>query len=277
MGRNKSLFLSDPGERGGGTGLRWIKAAMAAWSHHETASMEAFMTLQARDVMTRNVATVTEDTSVHDIAKLMTERHISGVPVVGQDNTLRGIVTEADLLHRVETHTEKKSSWWLTLFSDSEALAREFSKAHGRTAGDIMTRKIIAVPENATLDVIANAFDSYRIKRVPVTRDNVLVGIVSRGDIVRALLRLTERAHAREAGAVDKVALRQSVLDSIRAQPWVNGGTVNVIITDDTVELWGSTETEDQRRAIKILVEETPGVVAVEDHLTVGMPRIGAV
>ena len=87
------------------------------------------MTLQARDIMTRNVATVGVDTSVHDVARMMTERHISGVPVVDDDNNVLGMVTEADLLHRVETHTEKKSSWWLSLFSDAEALAREFSKA----------------------------------------------------------------------------------------------------------------------------------------------------
>ena len=235
------------------------------------------MTLQARDIMTRNVAWVAPQTSVHEIARMMTERHISGVPVVDDNHNILGIVTEADLLHRVETHTEKKSSWWLTLFSDSEALAREFSKAHGRTAGDIMTRKVVAVPENAPLDVVANAFDNYRIKRVPVTRDSVLVGIVSRGDIVRALLRLTERGLHKDNLDQDKSAVRQAVMDKIREQPWVNGGTINVIVTERAVELWGSTETEDQRRAIRILVEEMPQVGAVEDHITVGMPRIGAV
>lgn len=234
------------------------------------------MTLQARDIMTRNVATVAPQTSVHDIARMMTERHISGVPVVDENNNILGIVTEADLLHRVETQTEKKSSWWLTLFSDAEALAREFSKAHGRTAGDIMTRKVVVVPENAPLDVIANAFDVHRIKRVPVTRDSVLVGIVSRGDIVRALLRLTERGQPKDEQAQDRAAVRQAVIDKIREQPWVNGGTINVIVTDDAVELWG-TETEDQRRAIRILVEEMPAVGKVEDRLTVGMPRIGAI
>jgi CBS domain-containing protein len=239
--------------------------------------MEVGMTLQARDIMTRNVATVHPETSVHDVAKVMTERHISGVPVVDQKLNILGIVTEADLLHRVETHTEKKSSWWLRLFSDSEQLAREFSKAHGRTAGDIMTRNVIVVPENAPLDLIADAFDTHRIKRVPVTRDGALVGIVSRGDIVRAILRLTERVQEKDSLGRDKSVVRQAVLERIREQPWVNGGTVNVIVTESAVELWGSTETEDQRRAIRILVEEMPQVGAVEDHLTVGTPRIGAI
>lgn len=235
------------------------------------------MTLQARDIMTRDVATVTADMPVHEIARMMTERHISGIPVVDEAHNIIGIVTEADLLHRVETHTEKKSSWWLRLFSDAEALAREFSKAHGRTAGDIMTRKVISVAENAPLDVIADAFDTHRIKRVPVTRDKVLVGIVSRGDIVRALLRLTLHAAPEQAGALSKAEIRQKVVDRIREQPWINGGTINVIVNDNGVELWGNTETEDQKRAIRILVEEMPEVVAVEDHLSVGTPRIGAV
>ena len=235
------------------------------------------MTLQARDIMTRDVATVRAQTPVHDIAKLMTERHISGLPVVDAEGRIIGVVTEADLLHRVETHTEKKSSWWLKLFSDSDALAREFSKAHGRTAGDIMTRNVVAVPENATIDVIADAFDARRIKRVPVVRGDLLVGIVSRGDIVRALLRLTEQAAPTPPCARDRSRVRQQVLDRIREQPWINGGAINVIATENGVELWGNTETEDQRRAIKILIEELPDAGLVEDHLTVGMPRIGAI
>lgn len=236
------------------------------------------MTLQARDIMTRDVATVRVDTPVHDLAKMMTERHISGMPVVDGDSNIIGIVTEADLLHRVETNTEKKSSWWLRLFSDADALAREFSKAHGRTAGDIMTRNVVAVPENATIDVIADAFDAKRIKRVPVVRDRTVVGIVSRGDIVRALLRMTEHGAPRtEEPAADRGVVRQRVLEAIRDQPWINGGAINVIATETGVELWGNTETEDQRRAIRILVEQLPDVGAIEDHLTVGMPRIGAV
>lgn len=235
------------------------------------------MTLQARDIMTRDVATVTADMPVHEIARMMTERHISGVPVVDGQHNIIGIVTEADLLHRVETHTEKKSSWWLRLFSDPEALAREFSKAHGRTAGDIMTRKVISVAENAPLDVIADAFDTHRIKRVPVTRDTMLVGIVSRGDIVRALLRLTMHASEAAPATASRAEIKEKVLARIREQPWVNGGSINVIVNENGVELWGNTETEDQKRAIRILIEEMPEVVAVEDHLTVGAPRIGAV
>ncbi len=235
------------------------------------------MTLQARDIMTRDVATVTAETPVHDVARLMVERRISGAPVVDEAKTIIGIVTEADLLHRIETNTEKKSGFWLTLFSDGEALAREFSKAHGRTAGDIMTRKVFAVPENATLDVIANSFDAHRIKRVPVTRDSVLVGIVSRGDIVRALLRLTEQPQVKEAVTAKGSEIRERIMEKIRAQPWVNGGLVNVIVNDGDTEIWGSVETEDQRRAIRILVEEIPGVGKVEDHLLVGLPRMGAI
>lgn len=250
---------------------------MFARDYFLACEMEVSMTLQARDIMTRNVATVSLSTSIHDIAQMMVERRISGAPVVDENFNVLGIVTEADLLHRVETHTEKKSSWWLALFSDAEALAREFSKAHGRTAGDIMTRNVVCVAENAPIDAIAEAFDVHRIKRVPVTRDNVLVGIVSRGDIVRALLRLTERRQPHTQAAQDRHALREAVLAKIRQQPWVNGGMINVIVTDNAVELWGSAETEDQRRAIRILVEEMVQGSSVEDHLRVGVPRIGAI
>ena len=94
--------------------------------------------MRAMDVMTTNVITVDPDTSVQAVAALLAERGISGVPVVNLANQLVGILSEGDLLHRVETGTERRSgrrrSWWLdTIGSDAE-LARDYVKSHGRSA-----------------------------------------------------------------------------------------------------------------------------------------------
>jgi CBS-domain-containing membrane protein len=78
--------------------------------------------MKAQDIMTRDVATVRPETSVRDIAALMMEKHISGVPVVGDDATIVGIVSESDLLHRAEVGTERKHKWWFRVFADSEPL-----------------------------------------------------------------------------------------------------------------------------------------------------------
>src|SRR6266478_1224798 len=99
--------------------------------------------MRAMDVMTTNVITVEPETSVQALATLLSERAISGVPVVDSDNRLVGIATEGDLLHRTETGTAH-SRWLKSLASDQE-LARDYVKSHGRKVGDIMTREVITV------------------------------------------------------------------------------------------------------------------------------------
>lgn len=143
--------------------------------------------MKAQDIMTREVATVRPETSVREIAALMMEKNISGVPVVSDSGAIVGIVSEGDLLHRAEVGTERKHKWWFQIFGDSDAAAREYAKAHGLAARDVMSRYVISVRDDTDLRDIADILDSHRIGRVPVLHDGSLVGIISRRDLVRAL------------------------------------------------------------------------------------------
>ena len=104
--------------------------------------------MQARDVMSTTVATIKPDTTVGEIVTLLLERRISGVPVLDDNGGIVGIVSEADLLHRRETDTERHRSWWLTLLSGTEELARDYVKSHGLFARDIMTLPAITIAED---------------------------------------------------------------------------------------------------------------------------------
>ena len=149
--------------------------------------------MRAIDVMTPNVITVDPDTLVQDLAKLLSERNISGAPVVDKTGGIVGIVSEGDLLHRselgTERHTQKRRAWWLEHFASE--LARDYVKSHGRTVKDIMTRDVATVSEDTELADIATLLETKRIKRVPVLRDGKIVGIVSRANLVRALAAAT--------------------------------------------------------------------------------------
>ena len=134
--------------------------------------------MKAQDVMTREVATVRPETSVREIAALMMEKNISGVPVVSNDGAIVGIVSEGDLLHRAEVGTERKHKWWFQIFADSDAAAREYAKSHGFSARDVMSRYVISVRDDADLRDVADILDSHHIKRVPVLHDGRLVGII---------------------------------------------------------------------------------------------------
>src|SRR6266404_6160388 len=130
--------------------------------------------MRAMDVMTTNVITVDPETSVQALATLLSERAISGVPVVDRDNRLVGVVTEGDLLHRAETGTERRTQRrrlrWLDAFATDQEAARDYVKSHGRIVREIMTREVISVSDTTDLADIATLLETKKIKRVPVLR-----------------------------------------------------------------------------------------------------------
>ncbi len=232
--------------------------------------------MKAQDIMTKTVATVRPDTSIQEIAALMVEKHISGLPVLDEGGKVLGMVSQSDLLHRAEVGTERKHKWWFRILADTKDMAREYSKAHGLRAGDVMTRYVISVKADAELSDVADILDSNRIKRVPVIEGDRLVGIITRGDLVRALS-LSQLAKGANKAKVENSALHKILQQRIRGQPWLGADQshINLAIKDGVVELWGFVETEDQHKALRVLVEETDGVTGLVDKIMVGMPTRG--
>jgi CBS domain-containing protein len=102
-----------------------------------------------------------------DVARILLDTRISGVPVVGTDGKLLGIVSEGDLMRRVEVGTGRKQPWWLVMLTDRGVLASEFVKEHSRKVADVMTRSVITAATDTPLSTIANMLEKNAIKRVP--------------------------------------------------------------------------------------------------------------
>ncbi len=147
--------------------------------------------MKARDIMTTEVITVKPDERVENVARLMVERKISGIPVVDEEGSLLGIVSEKDLMVKSQ---DLNIPFYVTLFDSIIFLENptKFSKALrkfiGVEARDIMTTKVFSVKEDADTTEIANLMAKRNINRVPVVRNNKLVGIVSRNDILKTLV-----------------------------------------------------------------------------------------
>ena len=226
--------------------------------------------MRAMDVMTTNVITVEPNTSVQELATLLSERGISGVPVVDPDNRLVGIVTEGDLLHRAETGTERRiqrrRSRWLDAFASDQEAARDYVKAHSRIVREIMTPDVISVSETTELADIATLLETKRIRRVPVLRDGQLVGIVSRANLVRALA-MTKSEPAIAADSDDHT-IRQKLITELTGQEWVHMWAADIIVRDKVVHLWFSDDrSEEERQAVRVAAENIPGVRRVEEHI----------
>ncbi len=220
--------------------------------------------LTAKDVMTREVVTVKPDTSVQDIAQLLYSQRISGVPVLDADDKVVGMVSEGDLMGHVGAvgDAPPKRSWWLRLMGGTPDTAENYTRSHGRTAQDVMSRKVISVTDETPLAEIARLLEKNRIKRVPVMANGELVGLISRANLLRGLA----VAKPEQSARADDRALAQAITKELRKHPW--GVFTNVIVQDGVAHLWGFIDAESERRAISLIAEEMPGVLGVEDHLT---------
>ena len=224
--------------------------------------------MHAAEVMAKDIVTVGPDTTVEELARLMINRHISGLPVVDQGGCVLGIVTEGDLLRRVEVHTDSHSKTWRDLFASNAGLATDYLKAHARKARDLMTAPVVGVTEDALLAEIADLMERRHIKRVPVLREGRLVGMISRIDLIRVLASGGAPDFATEIA--DRM-IRDRLLAELHEQRWAEFNDANVIVTDGVVHLWGVVASATERAAMRVAAENVPGVRAVADHLTTGV------
>jgi CBS domain-containing protein len=220
--------------------------------------------MQATDVMVRDVVTVRPDTDLAEAVKLLAEHDVSALPVIDAENNLVGILSEADLIHRVEIGTEKRRPWWLEAVTGASTLAAEFAKSHGEKVGEIMIPEVISVVEDTQLSEIAALLERKRIKRVPVTRDGKLVGIVSRSNLIQALASIVGR---RDQAVETDRQIRLELLSRLGRQPWTDFGSRNVTVGDHVVHLWGLVGSPEERKALLALAEGVSGVTRVCDEM----------
>jgi CBS domain-containing protein len=223
--------------------------------------------MQAKDVMTVNVVSVSEDTPVHEIVRLLLKYRISAVPVVDSARKVVGIVSEGDLLRPEGTSAGwRKGSWWLQAFFAGEALSDE--KAYGRTAGAVMTRDPITVSEDTPLNEIAELLERHHIKRVPVLANGSLVGIVSRANVLHGLANTIIEHH--EPGAARDRQLRRELIKILIGEPKLDTVLLNVTVNRGKVRLWGIVENAEQAAAAEAAAKSLPGVKSVENNLGPG-------
>lgn len=218
-----------------------------------------------RDVMVAPVITVKPSTTVKEVAELFLEKRISAAPVVESDQRLVGVVSEGDLLHRVEAGTERHHSWWLRGLIGDDTLAAEYVKSHGLKVSDVMTRKVVTATPETPLHEVAALLEKNAIKRVPILENGQFVGIVSRANLIQAVA----TAHKLLDIPLSDTTVRENVLSHLKRQPWAHTALLNVTVNGGVVDLWGVAESAAQRKAIKVAAESTLGVSAVNDNLVI--------
>ncbi|WP_256336922.1 CBS domain-containing protein [Belnapia rosea] len=231
----------------------------AAWRKKKE---DAMTSLRARDVMTREVATVQPETPVAAIARMFADRGISAVSVTDAAGALLGIVTESDLIRRLADEDEQPSGWLSRLFDHSVARADRYARSHGIKASEIMTERVITASPGDSAAHVARLMENHRIRRVPITEDGKLLGVVTRSDLVRTLVSREEP----QADNLTDEQIHRAVMAAMQREPWADTIHTAVHVQDGVVEFYGFTRSEAVSRALYVLAENVPGVKRVVDR-----------
>jgi len=220
--------------------------------------------MNAVDVMASDVVTVRPDTDVLEAARLMADHDVSALPVVDDAGRLIGIISEADLIHRQEIGTSKQRPWWLEAVTPATTLAGEFAKSHGRKVHELMSAHVVSCAEDTPLAEIATLLERHRIKRLPVLREGVLVGVVSRSNLIQALA--SAKAPVGTTLDTDR-AIRAEILKKLEDQSWTDFGSRNIIVTNGVIHIWGLVGSENERTGLLALAENIAGAKGVVDEM----------
>jgi CBS domain-containing protein len=225
--------------------------------------------MKAKDIMTPVPVTIAPEASVMQAILLMLRHQISGLPVVAASGTVVGIVTESDFLRRREIGGTGRRARWLEFLIGSGKLADQCVQVCGGKVHEIMSPQVFTASEEAAVADIAAIMERRGVRRVPIVRDQKLVGIVSRADLVRAMARSLNK---QQTAATDDASIRGHLIAELNRQGWSPSSLINVVVLKGVVQLWGVITDEGQRNGIRAAAESTPGARAVEDHLMLVQP-----
>jgi len=228
--------------------------------------------MKAKDVMTSAVISIEPEASVLEAARRMLQNHISGLPVVDKAGNLVGIVSEGDFLRRGETDTAPKCSGLLEILLGPGRAAGQYVHSHGRRVSEVMSNYIHVVEDNTDLEDVVEMMERKRIKRVPVVRNDKMVGIITRSNLMHAMVSL---ARSVTTTASNDAIIRERLVDGLQKEKWAPTATTNIVVLNGVVELWGTVFDDRQREALRVAAENIPGVKAVKDHLVWIEPTSG--
>lgn len=201
------------------------------------------------NVMTSPVVSVDADMPLKEVAILLVENKISGVPVVDADGAVLGIVSEADFLVKEQGAEAIRHRPLARFFGESRGSREQLAKVAAVTAGDAMTAPAITIDSHRRISEAAALMTARRMNRLPVVDDGRLVGIVTRADLVRAYVRSDEEL----AGTIrDEVLLR--IL-------WLDPASFTVDVTDGVASVSGHVPRRSTAEMIAHLVAMIPGIV----------------
>jgi CBS domain-containing protein len=215
--------------------------------------------MTVKDVMTRRVFSVQRGTSLKEVAQLLIDNAISGLPVIDLDGTILGVVSEADLLAKEQGRAAVRHRPLSRIMGDSRETRALLAKIEARTAADAMTSPAVVIRPAATISEAAASMTRRHVNRLPVVDDGRLVGIVTRADLVRAFVRSDDE-------------LEQTIRDEVLLRIlWLDSAAFSVAVKDGLVTIGGHVERRSTADMVERTIAMVPGIVGVRSNIAWSM------
>jgi len=227
--------------------------------------------MRVKDIMTPRVISLTENATLWQALETLTTNRVSALVIVDAAGAPVGVLSEGDLLRRAELGTAKRRPGWLEFLVGGGKAALDYRLSHGRHVGEIMTRGALSISEDASVSEAVDAMLGHRIKRLVVVRGGKAIGVCSRSDLIKALMAAMPKP---EAPCSDKV-IAAAIGAEFDREPWAPRGSVRAKVIDGAVTLEGAIADERLRGALRVLVENVPGVKSVRDRMAWVEPHSG--
>jgi len=227
--------------------------------------------MRVRDVMTYGAIGLPETATIAEAAETLLKARVSAVLVHDAEGALAGVLSEGDLMRRAEIGAERKRPRWLEALLSGGCLAESYAHSHGRRIGEIMTKKLVTVSEDAELGVAVDLMLKHGVKRLPVLSGETVVGVISRADLLKALVAALPKGNGPHPDAEIKAAIEAE----IDRQGWAPRASVRVEVESGVVTFGGAITDERLRPALRVIAENTAGVTEIHDRMCWIEPNSG--
>jgi CBS domain-containing protein len=227
--------------------------------------------MRVMDIMTGNVIAVTEEATLLEALRKLVESKVSALVVIGEGGKPVGVLSEGDLMRRAELGTSKHHAGWFDFLIGDGRVAEDYVLSHGRRVAEIMTRGALTIGEEAGIKDAVDIMMAHKVKRLVVVRDGKAIGVLARSDLLKALLATLDRP---EAVRSDE-EIFTDIIGRMSHESWTPKGSIHTDVADGVVTLEGAIADERFRGALKVLIENVPGVKSVKDRLAWIEPNSG--
>ena len=230
----------------------------------------------ARDVMSSDVVTVGANATILEAIKLLINEGVSGLPVVDASGAIVGMLSEFDVIRHVAGTDSEAFSRFQSQLIDRGALGTAYTQALSKSVKTIMTKPALTAPDDADLKAVADLMLQYKMKRIPIVKGPSVVGVISRVDLLKALLSrpgddagVKAAARPSQKVPVDDDQLRQAVIKAVRQSGVPVSGGFDVVSHNGVAHLWGVVANEASHEACQVTALRVPGVSDIVSHMQI--------